>query len=265
MNKFNLAKFAKDAQALLSKHSPALLTGIGIAGSLTMTFLAVKATPKALRCIDAKKAEMGLSEDEKLPVKDVIRATWKCYIPAATTGAVSIACLIGADSVHTKRNAALATAYNLSATALSEYKEKVVETVGEKKEQIIREKVAEDRLKKEPLNQSAVIVTDTGSTRFLDPVSKRRFTSDIEKVKRVVNELNARMLEGEDHVSLNDFYYELGLEGIAYGDDLGWNVSKDGRNGMIKVDFSAHLDDDNKPSIVLEYLVEPKRGYDSYH
>lgn len=265
MNNFNLGKLAHDLQAFTTKNGPRLLTGIGIAGMITTTILAVKGTPKALRCIDAKKDELELGVDEKLPAKEMVRATWKCYIPAAVTGAVSIACLIGADSEHAKRNAALATAYNLSATALSEYKEKVIETVGEKKEQVIREKVAEDRLKKEPLNQSAVIVTDNGSTRFLDPVSKRRFTSDIEKVKRVVNELNARMLEGEDHVSLNDFYYELGLEGIAFGDDLGWNVSKDGRAGMIRVDFSAHLDDDNKPSIVLEYLVEPKRGYDSYH
>lgn len=265
MNKLNLAKLFKDVQVLASKHSPELLTGIGIAGTITMAVLAVKATPKALRCIDAKKKELGLEADEKLPVKETVRATWKCYIPAVTTGAVSIACLIGADSVHAKRNTALATAYNLSTTALAEYKDKVVETIGEKKEQVIREKVAEERLKKEPLNQSTVIVTDNGTTRFLDPVSKRRFTSDIEKIKRVANELNARMLEGEDHVSLNDFYYELGLEGIAFGDDLGWNVSKNGRAGMIKIDFSAHLDDDNKPSIVLDYLAEPKRGYDSYH
>lgn len=264
MNRANLSKLFKDIQTVVSKHSPEILTGIGIAGMITTTVLAVKATPKALQLIKTKQEELHLDSTEKLTPVETVKVTWKCYIPAAITGVTSVACLIGASSVNARRNAALATAYNLSATALAEYKDKVVETIGEKKEQIVRDKVAEEHLNKEPLNQSTVIVTDGGSSRFYDNISKRRFTSDIEKIKRVVNELNARMLDGEDHISLNEFYYELGLEGIGFGDDLGWNVSKNGRAGMIKVDFSAHLDDDGKPSIVLEYPVEPRRGYQFY-
>lgn len=264
MNKSDAVKLFKDVQTVLVKHSPEILTGIGIAGMITTTVLAVKATPKALKLMEAKQEELYPNSTEKLTPLETVKTTWKCYIPAAITGVTSVACLIGANSVNARRNAALATAYNLSATALSEYKDKVVETIGEKKEQIVRDKVAEERLKKEPLNQSTVIVTSNGNSRFYDDISKRRFTSDIEKIRRITNDLNARMLDGEDHVSLNDFYYELGLEGIAFGDDLGWNVSKNGRKGMIEVDFSAHLDDDGQPSIVLEYLVAPVRGYDHY-
>lgn len=260
MNKFNLPRLLKDVQVLTAKHSPELLTGLGIAGMITMTILAVKATPKALKCIDAKKEELNLDEDEKLPAGNMIRATWKCYIPAAVTGAVSVACLIGADSVHVKRNAALATAYNLSATALSEYKDKVIETIGEKKEKIVREKVAEERLAKEPVKNSAIIMTNNGNTRCFDTITKRRFTGDIEKIKRVVNELNRQMLTGEDYISLNEFYYELGLDGVAIGDDLGWNVS----DGLIDIDFSAQLDDDGTPCIVIDYIVAPERGRDRY-
>lgn len=264
MNKTSMTKLFKDARTVVSKHSPELLTGIGIAGMITTTVLAVKATPKALSLIEDKKEELELESGEKLAPAETVKATWKCYIPAAVTGVVSVACLIGASSVNARRNAALATAYNLSATALSEYKEKVIETIGEKKEQVVRDKVAEEKLKKEPVNKSAIIVTGNGNSRFYDDISKRRFTSDIEKIRRIVNELNARMLEGEDYMSLNSFYYELGLEGISFGDDLGWNISKNGRKGMIKVDFSAHLDDDGVPCIVLEYSVAPTRGYDQF-
>lgn len=263
MNKTNLAKIFKNTQSLVSKHSPELLTGIGIAGMVTTTILAVKATPKALDLIDDRKEELGIAINEKLPPVETIKAAWKCYIPAVVTGVTSVACLIGASSVNARRNAALATAYNLSATALSEYKEKVIETIGEKKEQVVRDKVSEDQLKKNPVNNSAIIVTGNGNSRFYDNITKRRFTSDIEKIKRIQNELNARMLEGEDYISLNSFYYELGLEGVEFGDDIGWNIYN-GRKGMIKVDFSAHLDEDGVPCIVLEYLVAPKRGYDHY-
>lgn len=260
MNKPNVAKLFKDVQTVLSKHSPEILTGIGIAGMITTTVLAVKATPKALKLIDAKQEELYPDSTEKLTVVDTVKTTWKCYVPAAVTGVASVACLIGASSVNARRNTALATAYNLSTAALSEYKEKVIETIGEKKEQTIRDKVAEERIKKEPVNKSAIIVSGSGNTRCFDTITKRRFTSDIEQIKRIVNELNRRMVNGEDYISLNEFYYELGLDGCDVGDDLGWNVSR----GLIELDFSAHLDTDGVPCIVLDYTVAPKRGYNSY-
>jgi hypothetical protein len=154
----------------------------------------------------------------------------------------------------------LAAAYNLTATAYSEYKDKVTEMVGEKKEREVRDEVAKDNLHKKPVEQSAIIVNGIGNTRFFDDISKRRFTSDIDKIKRAVNDLNARMLRGDDYVSLNDFYYEIGLERVDYGDDVGWNVYH-GRKGLIEVDFHAQLDTDNVPCIVLKYDVKPERGY----
>lgn len=263
MKKPNMSALFKGIQTSISKHSPEILTGIGIAGMITTTVLAVKATPKALDLIEDKKEELDAHKEDKLSPVEVVKTTWKCYIPAAATGAMSVACLIGASSVNARRNAALATAYNLSATALSEYKEKVIETVGEKKEQLIRNKVAEDRVNKEPVNQSAIVVSGNGTTRCFDAITKRRFISDIDTIKRIVNELNARMIDGEDYISLNDFYYELGLDGVSIGDDLGWST-RDGRQGLIKVDFSAQLDTDGVPCVYIDYLVEPKRGFNSY-
>lgn len=260
MSKVNMGKLFKDAQSLVSKHSPELLTGLGIAGMITTTVLAVKATPKALDLIEQKREELYPNSTQTLTPVETVKATWKCYVPAAVTGVTSVACLIGASSVNARRNAALATAYNLSATALSEYKEKVIETIGEKKEQVIRDKVAEEKIKKEPVNNSAIIVSGNGNTRCFDTITKRRFTSDIEQIKRIVNELNRQMINGQDYISLNEFYYELGLDGCAVGDDLGWNVTR----GLIELDFSAQLDADGVPCIVLDYLVAPKRGYNSY-
>ena len=261
MNKANVAKLLKDVKESLSKHSPELLTGIGIAGMITTTVLAVRATPKALSLIENKREELYPDSTQKLTPVETVKTTWKCYIPAAVTGVTSVACLIGASSVNARRNAALATAYNLSATALSEYKEKVIETIGEKKERDIRDKVAEERIKKEPVNNSAIIVSGNGNTRCFDSITKRRFTSDIEQIKRVVNELNRRMINGEDYISLNELYYEFGLDGCDVGDDLGWNVAR----GLIELDFSAQLDTDGTPCIVIDYSkCAPKRGYNSY-
>lgn len=264
MNKPNMAALFKNVKTAVSEHSPEILTGLGIAGMITTTVLAVKATPKALDLMaEAETDKFNNGDREELTKVEAVKAAWKCYIPAAITGVTSVACLIGATSVNAKRNAALMTAYNLSATALSEFQEATREIVGEKKEQLIRNKVAEEHINKEPVNPSAIIVSGNGTTRCFDSITKRRFISDIDTIKRIVNDLNARMIDGEDYISLNDFYYELGLDGVSIGDELGWST-REGRQGLIKVDFTAQLDSDGVPCVYINYAVEPKRGFNTW-
>lgn len=255
MHKLNLANLVSNTRQFANKHSPEILTGIGIAGMITTTVLAVRATPKALELLEEKKNEDWV--DELSPL-EVVKTAWKPYVPAAVTGIASVACLIGASSVNAKRNAALATAYKLSETALTEYREKVIETIGEKKEKTVRDKVAEERVKKNPVSKSEVIVTNNGTTLCFDPISARYFKSSIDKIKRAENELNKQMLHDiSGYVSLNDFYDELGLDHTSVGDDLGWNVDR-----LIDISFSSQLNDNGEPSVVLDYLVAPK--YDFY-
>lgn len=254
MGKTNLATITKDVRKFASKRSPEILTGLGIAGMITTSVLAVKATPKALELIEEKKKEEWV--DQLTPL-EIVKVAWKPYIPAIVTCVVSTSCLIGASSVNAKRNAALATAYKLSETALSEYKEKVIETIGEKKERVVRDKVAEERVKKNPVSKNEVIVTGNGKTLCFDPISGRYFMSSIETIKRAENELNKQMLHDiSGYVSVNEFYDELGLDHISIGNELGWNTDQ-----LIDISFSSQLNDNGEPSVVLDYLVAPKRDY----
>lgn len=253
MNKPDLSKILRSTKALVSKHSPEILTGIGIAGMITATILAVKATPKALEAIDREKQE--LEADNLTPV-ETVKVTWKYYIPTVVTGSASIACIIGASSVNLRRNAALATAYKLSETALTEYRDKVVETIGEKKEQTIREKIDKDHITQNPVSKNRVIVTGKGQTLCYDHISGRYFYSDIDLIKRAINDLN-RHITIHMYQSLNEFYDELNLEHIGIGYDLGWNID----DGIIDPEFSSHLTEDGQPCLVLGYSVDPKYGF----
>ena len=258
MGKFNLEAAAKSIKGVLERHTPEILTGIGVAGMVTSTVLAVKATPKAYLLVNDRKDEL---EVEKLPVTELVKTTWKCYIPAAVTCGASIACLVGASSVNFKRNAALATAYKLSEAALSEYKDAVIETIGEKKEQSVRDKVAEERLKKNPVSKSEIIVTDNGTTLCYDPVGNSYFKSNIQQIESAKNKLNARMLS-ENYVSLNDFYDELGIGPTKLGEDLGWDIYKD---GLIDIAFSSQLAEDGTPCLVMDYSIAPRYEYYKVH
>ena len=258
----NLSRIARDVRTVVSKHSPEILTGIGIVGMITTTVMAVRATPKALELIDEGKLERADNDENfiydstPLPVKDVIKLTWRCYIPAAVAGCLSVSCLIGASSVNVRRNAALATAYTLSETALKEYRGKVVEVIGDKKEQAVRDAVAKDKIDQNPVTSREIIVTEKGNTLCYDVASGRYFKSDIDKLKKIENELN-RQMRDDMYISLNEFYYEIGLNPTSIGDDLGWSID----NGYIDLNFSSQLTDDGTPCLVIDYQVAPKYDY----
>ena len=257
MNKSGLKRTIKSAERVLTKYSPGILTGIGIAGMIGATFMAVKATPKALYLIETKKEE---SEVEELTPVETIKICWKCYIPATLTTVLSAVCLIGASTVSAKRNAALATAYSISEAALREYQEKVVEVVGEKKEKAVRDAVAKNQIERDPVTKSEVVIIDSNSnTLCYEPLSGRYFKSTIDKIKKAEIKLDRQMIQ-EMYVSLNDFYWEIGLDETDLGDKMGWNLSK----GYMDLSFSSQLADDGTPCAVIVYGIPPVYDYQRY-
>lgn len=275
MVKPKILRIAKKLQFGLQKYSPEILTGVGIAGMITTTVLAVRATPKALILIEEeiqrqqeeldKFAEENMGKEsiwssctkiENLKPVEVVRTVWKCYIPTVATGTLSIACLIGASSVNVRRNAALATAYSLSESAMKEYQEKVIETIGEKKEQGVRDSIAKDKIIRDPVVNKEVIITGRGETLCYDSITSRYFKCDIEKLRKVENELNKRLIS-EMYISLNDFYYEIGLRSTDVGDDLGWNID----DGLIDLEFSSQLAEDDTPCLVIGYRIAPRYDF----
>ena len=90
-----------------------------------------------------------------------------------------------------------------------------------------------------------------------DSVSGRYFKSDMETIKKAENELDAR-LRNEMYVSLNEFYYEIGLEPLrVIGEDLGWNID----NGYLDLNFSSQIASDGTPCLVLDYGVAPRYDF----
>lgn len=260
MNKQSVTKTLKAFKRSLVKHSPEILTGIGVAGLVTTSVLTGKATLKADRIIKDVKSELLYNEeDSNLTKTEVLKLVWKYYIPPVLTGVSSILCIIGATSVNSKRNAALATAYQLSQNALVEYKEKVIETIGEKKEKNIREKIVEDKINDNPVSKSNVIIMDKGNTLCYDVVSGRYFESSIDTIKRAVNNVNYNLTHGVmEYISLNEFYDEIGLPHTSIGDELGWNI---GFDGQLDVELYPKFSDDERPCVALDYRVAPHYDY----
>ena len=257
------------------KNGSKILTGLGVAGVISTAYLSVRATPKAIRLIEqAEDHGIGIIPDENEPdwiqrpltKLETMKGAWKPYIPAIISGITTIACIIGSETMNTRtkaalitQNAAIATAYKLSETALADYKASIIETVGEAKDAKIKENIAQKKIAENPISKSEVIVAGNGEVLFLEPVSMRYFKSDVETIRKVVNDINYRLTSGmEEYVSLSEFYDEIGLSHTTNSDDIGWNI---GRDGQLRLDFAAGITEDNKPCLVLDYSVLPRYDY----
>jgi hypothetical protein len=241
----------------LEKQSPTILSGLGIAGIATTVILAVRATPKALYILQEEKAARYTDESKREPISkiDMIKLTWKCYIPATLVGVGTVACFVGAHSINLRRNAVLAGLYTVSTEALKEYQEKVIEVIGQNKENKIREAILEDKLKENPVSKNEILLTGTGEVLFYDSWSGRYFKSEMERVRKIQNDLNHRLLTGQEaYLPLNSFYYDLGIHGIDAGEDIGWSFDE----GMLDINFTTKIADNGVPCVVIQYKIQPK-------
>lgn len=246
-----LARYAGAAQKLVADNSPTILTVAAVAGVVTTAFLVAKAAPKAQTDIRSEEE----ARQEELDLVDKVLITYKHYLPATVTGGITIACIIGANSINMKRTSALAGAVGLSELAFKNYRDKVVEHIGEKKEERVHDEVMQEVVNKNPLGESQILITGNGRSLFLDNFSERYFESDMESIRRAVNDVNEQIFS-TDSASLNDFYNAIGIKGSKVGDDLGWT-----QTNKLEVRYSATLTDDGRPCGVIDYRKSPIRDY----
>jgi hypothetical protein len=232
-------------------NSGSILTAMAVVGMFGTVVLAVKATPKALALIEQDSIEK-YGRPDLYSKKEAIQSAWKCYIPTVLMGTLSAGCMIGANSVHLRRNAALASMFSISEAALKEYQAKVIETIGEKKEQKIHDAYVQDQINKLPMTEQSVISTGKGETLCFESISGRYFKSDIESLRSIQNDLVYDVISRWDYLSVNDWFTAIGLRTTLTGDDFGWNTEH-----QLKLEFTAMVADNGQPCIVIEYRERP--------
>lgn len=246
-----LARYAGAAQKLVADNSPAILTAVAVVGVVTTAVLAAKAAPQARTDILNQESE----STEELDTLDKVLLTYKYYIPAAAVGTATIACIIGANTISSRRSAALASAFGLTELAFKDYRDKVVEHIGEAKETKVHDEVMKDVVERNPVEGNQVIIAGAGRQLFLDRFTLRYFETDMETVRRAVNDVNEEIYN-HDYASLNDFYNRLGIPGNNVGETLGWTTSN-----KLDVRYSTQLTDDGRACITIDYTKEPIANY----
>lgn len=243
----SIASIARGARQLVVSNSPVILTSVAVAGVVTTAYMAASAVPKALQILEEAKEE----KQEDLTLKEEFLRTWKCYIPAAGVGLLTIVCIVGANRIDAKRSAALLGAFTVSEKTLKEYQNKVSERIGAKEETKVREDIIRDRMAQNPVSNTQVIFTGTGDVLFYEFLTDRYFESNVEKVRSAQNDINAQILH-ENYASLSDFYNLVGLKSTFDSDDRGWNL-----DNRLEIDYNTQMAEDGRPCITISYTTTP--------
>lgn len=249
--------FLRKSQLFIKRNSGTILTCVGGVGVVATSVMAVQATPKALRKLDAATEEKG----EALTKLEVVKVAGPSYIPAVVTGVATIACIFGANALNKRQQAALMSAYALLDNSYKEYKKKVIELYGGDADERVRGEIAKDKYVEEDIKDE-----DDGKQLFYDEYSQRYFRATTADVLRAEYNMNYR-LQTFWGAYLNDFYDMLGIPRVDYGDYLGWSNAE-----LYETTWESWLDfhhekvimDDGLECTIITMSAEPTFNFEDY-
>lgn len=249
-----ITKIAQVAQ----DNSTSILTGVGVAGTISTALLTGRASFKAARELDGLEQQFQIHlENNNLQGSGVtltrrtkIASVWKFYIPPAGVGLITVSAIIMANRVAGKEAAALAAAYAVSEKALTDYREQVVKKLGAVKEGEIHDAFAEERMKN--ANNREVIIAGSGDVLCFDIMSGRYFQSSRNEIEKAEIAVNHEILGFTRGASLSEFYDNIGLAPTGFSDTVGWN-----HDHLCRVRFSTEISVDDKPCLAIDFVEAP--------
>lgn len=270
----NIKPLVNTIKCFVIKNSSSILTGLGISGFVATAIMANRAADHGNYALEEAKNDNlerihALEIPESKPVTvvkntaHIIRVVGPVYAPAIATGALSTAAILGANHISIRKNAALTAAYSVSEKALTEYQNKVIDTIGKDKEQKITDAIASDHVLATPLPEeedSQIIQNKDTDTLCFDKYSGRYFYANIEDIRKTMNNFNKEIMDHMASQSVNDWYEYLSLAPIKMGDDLGWCADEP----LLDLKFSSQLTMDKKPCLVIDFENGPFPNYNEF-
>lgn len=243
----------------LKRHAPEILTSLSVAGLGATAYFASNAGYKSgLHVMAEFSARVdNAGEDEAVPPmtpKEIIKDTWKFYIPAAIIGVATAVAVVGSNRISNNRQLALISAAAITERAFTEYQEKIIETTSKPKERKVRDEIAQDEVNRQGENLDKLVVSKDGDVLVIEMHTRQTFVSNAEKIHRAENDANREALH-DGYVSLNTFLEYLGLPSSPAGEMVGWTAQKPLE---VLIGGTAH---EEKPVLTIDYVNAPTVHY----
>lgn len=255
-----VTKNLRSLERLVTTNSPIILTAAGVVGVVGTTVLTYKATVKTVRTRDSNRFQRSMDkvtpgDVEPLTKVETIRLVGKHWLAPAAVGTLTIGAIIGAQYINSRRMAALIAGYVALEGRYEDFRERAEEKFGVKKVAEVDEQIAQNRVN--AAGDHTVTIRE-GDVLCIDALSNQVFSSNMEKMRKAENNINARINHGEQ-CAVTDLYGELegsGLEATKISDAFGWN-----EENMCEMKFVSKLDENGTPYLVMDFSVLPMPTY----
>ena len=256
------------------EHSPQILTGIGLSAMIGAGVIAVRNTPAACRELEDRKIDEGV---DKLPLFDVVKFGFKYYVVPVGMALAGSTCIISGLHVSTSRADAFAALAASQAVHIKDMHDVTREKFGKKKAQEVEAEVAKREIERDGIPPiSRIEETGHGDQIVYWPMLGRWFKCDIGWIRRVQNEINKEIAEGD--VNENDPYDTKTLSGVCLNRflaglnlkkcDLGMLVGWNGKNRLNIRFFDIVTEQESENAVVLRMSMDdcmPREKWDSVY
>ncbi len=240
-------------------HSAALYTAVGVSSSLSAIIFGIAVTPENTRKLDNERDERARLGIPEMTFWEKARMIGPSYIPCAGLFGISAACFILNTLGEERKIATLAGLYSMSEKSFEEYRNKVKDMFGDRKEVKVRDEIAVDHAKLANMNQTAYIYTGDGDYPCLDAWSNTKFRSSqiaIEKARIAILD----RIRNEMYISLEEVYDEMHLplrlnqkgEPLIDRSDIGWTQDDD-----LQFFYTYTGDSNGEPMMVITFYPSP--------
>lgn len=253
----HISKFGKAPINFVKRNNTTIMTGLTVLGVASTAYLSGKAAIKAYQVIEEEEYSRGLP----LTRKEKIQKTWKIFVPPFASAVATASIAIGCHALNKRTQVALFNSYLTERAMRETFENKTKEVVGEKKVEKIHNEINKDKVTANPPEEKLIIPTKAGRTLFLDGLTGRYFYSDMEFIRKAINNINERIIK-EGYASMNDFYYELELPYVQLGNIQGWHRDFD---GQLDITFDAQMTPYGESCIVLDYSAYPRYDFDKMY
>jgi len=231
----------------LRKQSPKILISGGIIGVVGSAVLACMATLKVNPILEKTRDDLTMVRETATPEEEKKELTMvylragvqlaQLYLPAVGVGALSLAGIIGANTILSKRNAAMAAAYAAVSGGFKEYRDRVAERYGADAEQELRYDIHTEKIeetvtgedgKTKKVKKSVQVIGADGVSdyaRFFDTNTSEYWIDDPDynmMLLKAQQSLANNQLNTRGYVFLNDVYDMLGIDRSLPGQIVGW-------------------------------------------
>lgn len=267
---------------------PTVLFMTGIVGIFVSEVMCARDTLKAEKILN-KKFELleGSTIDDAGDVividkpkyyTEVVKATWKCYIPTAVATTATLAALIASNRLTARQIALLSSAVASGGALVQKYRKEILDRTNPEILSEIDSAVAKAAMEesKPPIIETSGLMSyeafdpnEDGEYLFFDPFTKLKFRATKLAVLGAKYYLNRNFSLG-GNVGLEMFYNFLGVELPEEYRGCEWDCEVLCNDGYYWIDIDLTRSDTPDPETgemyyILEYGMDPGECEDSYY